>query len=191
MQRALSKSMVTREANGEAIITCWSHPDACESEYATRRSSSLALSVGRKNAQPTLSVKCCTFSPPGEGSRRDGHLHARQLICGNQRTCTYSPPAPQPILASWMDWIWPAIRGDQRQVTRCEHTHSDVIRGNQRPSVGWHLTSRPDRNQRPSVVWHLTSRPDRREAISGRLHVRIAVQMLKRILEKEKVEVND
>ena len=89
-----------------AIITCWSHPDACESEYATRRSSSIAFSVGRKNAQPTLSVKCCTLQPArGGGARRDEHLHARQLIRGNQRTCTYSPPAPQPILASWMDWI--------------------------------------------------------------------------------------
>jgi hypothetical protein len=76
MQRALSKSMVTsgnqrpckgREANGAAIITCWSHPDACESEYATRRSSSIAFSVGRKNAQPTLSVKCCTLQPARGG----------------------------------------------------------------------------------------------------------------------------
>jgi len=50
-----------------AIITCWSHPDACESEYATRRSSSIAFSVGRKNAQPTLSVKCCTLQPARGG----------------------------------------------------------------------------------------------------------------------------
>jgi hypothetical protein len=56
-----------REANGVAIITCWSHPDACESEYATRRSSSIAFSVGRKNAQPTLSVKCCTLQPARGG----------------------------------------------------------------------------------------------------------------------------
>ena len=159
MQRALSKSMVTREANGEAIITCWSHPDACESEYATRRSSSIALSVGRKNAQPTLSVKCCTFSPPGEGARRDEHLHARQLIRGNQRACTYSPPAPQPILASWMDWIWPAIRGDQRQVTRCEHTHSDVIRGIS--GVASDLPPRPQSEAISGVASDLPPRPQR------------------------------